>query len=209
MGYSLPNHDYAWAEYLKLEAESEERYEYHDGEIVAMAGATNRHNMLVPNLIVELKPASNRKGCQYYAESVKLFRFRSDRYLYPDGIITCNPLDLQTKNGVRNPLLVVEVISDGSSKKDHSFKMRAYFKMPSLRHYLLVEQVTCLVMHYRRHDSGLWDVLFYDEPDQVIEIPKLGVALSLSALYAGIEFGPEVSEAEEAAAWYGVGEEEG
>jgi len=208
MSYPLPHHDHSWEEYLALEAQSEERYEYHDGEIVAMSGATNRHNNLVTNLTVALKPKVVTLGCDYYAETAKLFRHRSDRYLYPDAMVTCAPLDLQSKNGVRSPLLVVEVISKGSGHRDHGFKLREYVKLPSLQHYLIVSQEMCLVQHFRRRAEEGWDFLFYDELDQQIELPELALRLPVAEIYQGIEFGPELSEAEAAAARYEAAREE-
>ncbi len=139
MNYPLPqDRSYSWEEYLQFERDTEDRYEYHDGNIVAMAGASNRHNKIVTNLILGIKPRIAGKGCDLFSETVKLFRHRSDRYLYPDLMVTCAPLDQQTKNGVRSPQMVVEVLSPHSAYGDQTFKLREYFRLPSLRHYLIV-----------------------------------------------------------------------
>lgn len=204
----LPHHDASWEEYLALEAQSEERYEYHDGEIVAMSGATNRHGKIVGHTLVGLLAAADRRGCDAFAETTKLFRHRSERYLYPDVMITCAPLDLQTKNGVRSPLLIAEVVSRTSSHRDHGFKMREYFQLPSLQHYLIVAQDLCFVQHYQRQAAGGWAFAYYDSLDQQIELTDLDTVLPLAEMYRGIEFGPEVSEAEEAAARYEAATEE-
>lgn len=180
-----------WEEYLALEARSEERYEYHDGEIVAMAGASNQHNEIITNTTLALKPGALAQGCKYFAETTKLFRHQSPRYLYPDAMVTCPPLDLQAKNGVRSPLLVVEVLSDSSRRKDRSFKLREYLGLPSLHHYLLVEQEYVEVQHFQRAGADSWHIHFYDDLAQGIDLPELALTLPLAALYAGITFGPE------------------
>ena len=197
------NETYSWEAYLELEAQSETRYEYHDGEIVAMSGATNRHNQLIGNAYVASHLALKGKPCQPFSETVKLFRYRSERYLYPDLMVTCHPLDLQTKNGVRNPLLIMEVLSESNTHQQLAFKLRAYTKLPSLQHYLLVQQAECLVTQYCRNAQGIFELYFYDELEQAISLPEIDLEIPLSTLYDGIEFGPEVSEAEEAAAAYG------
>lgn len=42
-------------EYLALEAESSVKYEYFDGEVFAMAGATDAHVTIAGNLFAELR----------------------------------------------------------------------------------------------------------------------------------------------------------
>lgn len=208
MAYPLSRRDYSWEEYLALEAQSEERYEYHDGEIVAMSGATNRHNKISGRIYTKLLVAADQKSCDAFVETTKLFRHRSERYLYPDAMVTCAPLDLQSKNGVRSPWLVVEVISESSSHRDHGFKLRQYLKLPSLQHYLIVSQEMCLIQHFRRRMAEGWDFLFYDEFEQQIELPELALKLPVAEIYQGIEFGAEVSEAEETAARHETAQEE-
>lgn len=193
---------YAWDAYLKLEKESDTRHEYHDGSIVAMAGASNRHNEIATNFSFILKSATRKNGCKSYAMEVKLFRYQSPKYLYPDGMLTCQPLDLQTKNGVRSPLLVMEVLSDSSRTADRAFKLREYLKIPSLQHYVIIEQEYCEVQHFRRTEGEQWEILFYDELTQHLEIPELSMKLSLADLYEGIEFGPEIDLLQEESAEY-------
>jgi Uma2 family endonuclease len=196
-----------WEAYLALEADSEERYEYHDGEVIAMAGATNRHNEIVVNTSHALRSGLMAKGCKVYTESVKLYRYQSERYLYPDLMVTCNPLDLQAKNGIRSPLLIAEVLSKTNTHKHLTFKMRAYFRLPSLQHYLLISQDECMVQHFRRTVEGNFEVLLYDEMDQAIDLPELDAHLRLADIYHGIEFDPEVTYAEEEAARYAATQE--
>ena len=193
---------HTWESYLEVEAAADLRYEYHDGTIVSMAGATNRHNEIATNCTYLLKPIARKKGCKAYAMEVRLFRYQSKRYLYPDGMLTCQPLDLQSKNGVRNPLVLIEVLSDSSRESDRSFKLREYLKLPSLRHYLIIEQKHCEVQHFRRREDESWEFLFYEEMDQQIDLSELDLRIPLTALYEGVEFGPEPDLLEEEAAVY-------
>ena len=204
--YNLPASDFhTWEAYLELEAASDLRHEYHDGPIVSMAGATNRHNEIATNCNYLLKPIARKNGCKAYAMEVRLFRYQSKKYLYPDGMLTCQPLDLQSKNGVRNPLVLIEVLSDSSRETDRSFKLREYLRLPSLRHYLLIEQKHCEVQHFRRREDESWEVLFYEEMSQQIDLPELDLRITLADLYEGVEFGPEPDVLEEEAAAYESG----
>ncbi|GAB4414356.1 MAG: hypothetical protein OHK0039_22100 [Bacteroidia bacterium] len=198
-----PTQHNPWETYLALEDQHDERYEYHDGEIVAMSGGTNRHNEIVGRAFACLLPIADRMSCKVFTETVRLFRHCSERYLYPDLMLTCNPLDKQSHNGVHSPLLIVEVLSKANTHKHLAFKLREYIKLPSLRHYLVVAQEECLVQHYRKNDADIFELYFYDEPDQAIGLPELSAQLRLADIYAGIEFGPEIDYAEEMAAAYG------
>lgn len=196
-GSDPENEALSWEHYLRLEAESELRFEYHDGQIVAMAGASNRHNEIAGNCYVHLKSAARTKGCKGYAMEVKLFRYQSKKYFYPDGIITCNPLDLQSHNGIKSPLVLVEVLSNSTRAADRGIKLREYLKLPNLQHYLIIEQTHCEVQHYRRREDQSWEVLFYESLEEEIPLSQLDLTLSLADLYLGVEFGPEIEYVEE------------
>jgi Uma2 family endonuclease len=195
---------YTWEQYLALEAQSEERYEYHNGRIVAMSGASNRHNQIAGRAFAALLPVADAKGCKVFYEGIKLFLHQSKQYYYPDLMLTCHPLDLQTRSGVRNPLLVMEVLSQ-NQPFDLTSKLAAYSQMPSLRHCLMVQQTEFLVLHYHRSSSDeLFRFTFYSRLDQEIHLPELSMQMPLSQLYHDIITGPEISIAEEEAALYGT-----
>ena len=63
---SHQNRTYSWEEYLKLEAESELRYEFHDGEVFCMAGGTNRHNEITGGAYLRLRIQASKKGCKSF-----------------------------------------------------------------------------------------------------------------------------------------------
>ncbi|GAB4413467.1 MAG: Uma2 family endonuclease [Bacteroidia bacterium] len=204
MPQEAPTPIYTWETYRQLDEQADHRYEYHDGTIVDMASATNRHNEIAGNCYAMLRSAALAQGCKSYAMEVRLFRYQSDRYLYPDGMVTCHPLDLQAKNGVRAPLLIVEVLSESSEVADRGFKLREYIRIPSLRHYLLIGQTHCEVQHFSRSSGDApWQMCFYEDPADSIFIPELDLHLALADLYLGIDFGPESHEIAEEQAYYG------
>jgi Uma2 family endonuclease len=80
------------------------------------------------------------KGCRVFSESVKLEAQKNVYYPYPDLILTCHPEDLKEHYLVKNPSLLVEVLSKTTADYDRTFKWQRYRKIPSLQHYLLVSQ---------------------------------------------------------------------
>ena len=199
-----PQGSYTWEQYLALEAQSEERYEYHNGRIVAMAGGSLRHNRII-NRIARVAGNALKPGCELFTESIRLYRYQQKSWFYPDIIISCNPLDLQSNSGIKNPLLVVEVLSDSTAQVDATFKLHEYIRIPSLRHYLMVAQEECRVMHYfRTNSTELWKLQIFTEMQDMIDLPEVGMQLTLAQVYEGVRFGSETLLLEEEAALYGL-----
>jgi Uma2 family endonuclease len=59
---AYPSH-YSLEEYLNMQWENGKKYEFWDGELVAMAGTTLNHNKIVGNLYSSIRNATKGKGC--------------------------------------------------------------------------------------------------------------------------------------------------
>ena len=185
-------------EYFEMEEQSEIRHEYYDGEVYAMAGTTLVHNAIVQNIARDLYSKFNPKGCKVLVEAVKLEAIKRFYYPYPDVMLTCDEEDKKAEYFIKNPTLLVEVLSKSSIKQDRIFKLRRYKTIPSLQYYLIVSQYEYLVELYTRFDdssSWLYDV--YENKDDVIIFEKINLSLSLSSIYEGIVMREEDKEKEE------------
>ena len=87
------HHHYTPEEYFAFETQSEERHEYFDGEILAMAGCTKSHNLITQNFTLALPGSLRGKGCQVFMEDVRLAVQDNFHYTYPDVVVTCDPAD--------------------------------------------------------------------------------------------------------------------
>src|SRR5687768_14281271 len=74
------------AEYLALERQAEIRSEYHDGELVAMVGASREHNLVVSNSLTSLVIQLRGRPCETYANDMRVKIPTLNRYFYPDII---------------------------------------------------------------------------------------------------------------------------
>ncbi len=63
---------YTPEKYLALEANSDIRHEYIDGEIRVMAGGTTNHNEIITNLCVALKPRLRKENYRLFTENVRV-----------------------------------------------------------------------------------------------------------------------------------------
>lgn len=178
---------YSVEEYFELEQNSEERHEYYNGEVFAMAGATLNHNRLVRK-IGGILDRQIKKGCDVFAENVKLEVIRNMYYAYPDLLLTCEPTDLKEKLFIRRPSLIIEVLSDSTNRYDHDFKLRQYKAIRSVQYYMMVAQNEVRIELYSRLNDFQWQYEDFVELSQTINLEKLDITLSLEEIYTNIIF---------------------
>ncbi|MGH8587999.1 MAG: Uma2 family endonuclease [Gammaproteobacteria bacterium] len=123
-------------EYLALERASEERHEYLDGQIYAMAGESQNHGDICINLIAELRTQLRGKPCRVWTKDVKVRsgplplrpHARKGLFSYPDVVIVCGePQFLDPQQDVLiNPKVIIEVLSPTTEAFDRGEKFRRY-----------------------------------------------------------------------------------
>ena len=180
-------------EYLALEEKSEVRHEFYNGDVYAMAGGTINHNRLtrrVANLL-ENQPSLNK--CGVFSENIKVDVQEGRHMPYPDVLVTCHPFDLRGNNLViRQPRLLIEILSKSTAHKDRGDKWRDYRKMPSLWYYMLVDQYTTTVELFSRiEETQEWINTIYETSGDIIVLPRLDCELTVGAIYDGIELVPD------------------
>ena len=170
-------------DYLEFERTSSVKHEYVHGRLFALAGASDKHVRIVINLVKRLDDASQRKGCQLYTNDMKV-RIPGGRFYYPDLLVTCQEEpDAYYKE---HPCLIVEVLSRSTSNTDRREKAEAYFILPSLTTYLMIDSQTQHVEGYLRTPEG-WKAQTWRKGDE-IAFGCLETSLNFSDIYAGLEF---------------------
>ena len=121
-------------DYIRIEQESNTKYEYHDGTIYAMAGGSDNHTELLGNIFFELRSALKQKGkpCRAFNSEMKLHIEEFNKYLYPDAMVVCGEVQKPNENtsGITNPLVIVEVLSDSTEAYDRGDKFFFYKHIP-------------------------------------------------------------------------------
>ncbi|TLU98270.1 Uma2 family endonuclease [Dyadobacter luticola] len=183
---------YTVPEYLEMEEKSDIRHEYYDGEIFAMAGTTMNHNEIVDNVRTILKDFFKPFGCRVFAENVKVEAIENLYYPYPDVIVTCAPDDISGRYIVKQPSVLVEVLSKSSASYDRGFKLRQYKKIDSLIYYMLVSQNEFYVELYSRtNQPDIWSYQTFDNAEDTIHLEKLDFEIEVSEIYDNIVFIPD------------------
>src|SRR5437763_16821511 len=115
-------------EYLALEEQADTRNEYFDGEIFAMAGATLEHNVICANLIRELGNQLEESPGRVCTSDQRVKIEDTGLYTYPDITVVCGEprFEDQGRRTVRNPTLIVEVLSESTEAYDRGDKFAHY-----------------------------------------------------------------------------------
>jgi Uma2 family endonuclease len=184
---SAPSPPVTAAEYLDWEPQQEQRYEYINGEIIAMTGGTVPHNDIAINLLTALLPQVRASGCRINMADVKLCVNEAGLYYYPDLMVSCHPQDLNARKFIQYPKLIVEVLSPGTADRDRTDKFTDYQGIPTLQEYLLISSEKISVECYRRGEGWMWLYYPYTTGDS-ITLESLGITVSIEQLYIGIDF---------------------
>jgi Uma2 family endonuclease len=144
-------------EYLAGEKVSDIRHEYIAGQVFAMAGASEAHNLIAGNVHSRLRAHLRGTQCRAFISDMKVRIEAADTFYYPDVAVTCDPEDKEAYFKTR-PCLIVEVLSPHTAVTDRREKRLAYRKLKSLREYVLISQDEMLIEVYRRNAQGRWEI---------------------------------------------------
>jgi len=194
---------YTEAEYLALEREAEERHEYLDGVMYAMAGESPKHGDISVNMVRLISTALLGKPCNTYTKDTKvrsgpLPKWRSNTkglFSYPDLVVVCGErkyLD-QYQDVLVNPTVIIEVLSDRTEWFDRKQKFLRYQQyLPSLVDYVLVSQnePTLELYHRPSPKSSQWEFTIVNGLKSRLFIPSLKCWLRLADVYYRVTFPP-------------------
>ena len=160
----------------------EERWELLDGEPVLTAPQSERHQMIVANLLDGLRAVAQRQGC-VALPGLGILNDEVDDYApIPDVVVRCGP---PLPGGyARDPVLIAEVLSPSTRNNDRGRKADFYETLPTLKTFLIVHQDEVRIEAWQRAGEA-WQVRTYGEGDS-ISLPELATALPLEAIYAGV-----------------------
>lgn len=184
---------YTIAEYFALERTSPVKHEYFAGELFAMAGGTESHNLICGNLVREFGNQLADRPCRVYTSDMRV-KTAAGLYTYPDvGIVCEKPVLDDERSTLLNPLVICEVLSPTTEAYDRGKKFQYYRSLASLREYLLVSQDRVLVEHFaRQSDTDQWILTAADSMDEVIHFPALGFQMELRQIYAKVDLQPGI-----------------
>ncbi|MGZ4999479.1 MAG: Uma2 family endonuclease [Methylomonas sp.] len=160
-------------EYLQGELLSEAKHQFIDGEIFAMAGASENHNLLALNIAGELRSALKGKPCRTFIADMKLRV--ADDFFYPDAMVVCGE-DSENECYKASPVIIVEVLSKATRKFDQTAKRLRCQAIPTLEEYVLIEQDQGEIEVFSRRQQ--WQASYYYLGDTII-FESLGISVAV------------------------------
>ena len=189
---SLPKQFYTPEEYLDRERRADYKSEYFAGEIVAMAGAKRKHNLISSNVTISLGTQLREAPCEVYANDMKVQADKARQFSYPDVVIVCGEPQFRDNEDdvLQNPVVIVEVLSPSTEAFDRGEKFLRYRQLESLQEYLLVTQNERRVEQFTKQADGSWRMT--DTTEGSLTLESVGCTLSFDDIYSKVTFEPQV-----------------
>jgi Uma2 family endonuclease len=175
-------------EELLADKPADEKWELIGGRVVRMmVGARWEHNYIIQNISTGLRDRLRAKGspCRTLIESFRLRDAPTESSMLPDVIVHCRPLEPGAAS-LHDPTVLVEVMSEGSKARDRFEKWAVYQKLPSLRHYVLVERDRAHIETFDRVGEVWSGVRILDGLESVLDLPAIGVSVPLAEIYRDV-----------------------
>jgi Uma2 family endonuclease len=176
--------EYSYADYLALDATSNVKLEYLDGQIYAMAGGTPEHAMLIRSVSTHLATQLRDTECRVSVTELRIRVLATGLGTYPDVAVICGrwERDPDDPTAVINPCSIVEVLSPSTEKYDRGEKFEHYQQIPSLREYMLIAHDSRSIELFERGEDGLW-ARTLSRSGEHARIARLGCVLDVDAVY--------------------------
>jgi Uma2 family endonuclease len=175
-------------QYLAIERTAAYKSEYVDGIVYAIAGNSERHNLIVGNLITELDINLRTTGCKVYPSDMKVLTPGSNPFFYPDVSVVCGESKFadDKKDVILNPVLIVEVLSETTAAFDRGKKFQSYQSIETAQEYVLVAQDEIVVETFLRQQGVHWLYTRASGLDASILLRSIACELPLKDIYSKI-----------------------
>jgi len=176
-------------EYLAIERKAEYKSEYFNGEMFAMAGASERHISIVANLMYIVVGQLRGRPCKAYSNDMRVRVSPTGLYTYPDVVVVCGQAQFadDQKDTLLNPTLIVEVLSESTKDYDRGRKFEHYRTLTSLSEYVLIDQDKHHVEHFVRQPENRWLLSETNRLEDTIHLSSISCDLALAEVYDKVE----------------------
>jgi Uma2 family endonuclease len=177
-------------EFFAWQERQECLYELVDGipvlPLKMMTGASQAHDRAAVNIIVSLGNQLRGGPCRPTTDDLAV-RIPAGNIRRPDVTVECGQAG-RRELAVRDPRVVIEVLSPSTVSFDRFKKVLEYQTIPTLTHILLVDTEVPRVDALTRGADGIWASIRYEGLDATIELPSVKASLRLADVFEGLTF---------------------
>lgn len=194
--HALPS--FTHEQYLRFERNAEEKHEYLDGLVYAMAGGSPSHNTIAANIGEIIIRQLRGTNCRPFSSDMKTRCLplpaeptsKEGLFAYPDFIVACDePIYHDTEKDVLlNPKLIVGVLSKSTAGYDRGEKFQRYQQLHSLTDYLLIAQDRPCIEHFSKQPNGQWTGAVETDLEGSIFIASINCRIPLAEVYEWVRF---------------------
>jgi Uma2 family endonuclease/antitoxin (DNA-binding transcriptional repressor) of toxin-antitoxin stability system len=170
-------------EFKRMNENSNNRYEYIDGEVYMLASPGVYHQRIISRLHIEMDRYLKGKPCDVFTSpfDVILLRRGNSNFtniVQPDLLVICNwDKDINESGRYTGiPRLVVEVLSPGNTSKEMFVKLDLY-RDSGIEEYWIIDSVRGYASIYKFHNYTISETRIYNAHD-----------LCESMIYPGLTF---------------------
>lgn len=172
-------------EYFEMLEKSDTKLEYHDGEVVAMAGGGFANSQIKSNFIVEIGLCDRKKKECLVLDSDLLLKIdECKKFVFPDAVMVCQEPKIGSRRGIdylENPEIIVEEMSESTEETDRFEKFECYKTLSSFKQYILASSKKKRIEVYTRTPENRWELDVYHERNPKV---KIGVSeMNIESFY--------------------------
>jgi len=174
-------------EFFRWDDGTETHYELIGGFPVALAPPAEVHRVLAVRLVTRIDGAlSARRPCNAQVDAGVIRPDRADTYFEADIAASCAPIEIG-RQAIRDPFLIVEILSPSTERHDRRVKLPAYRQMETVQEILLVaSDERYAELHRRAGKQWITEILRGNEAR--ISLISVSVEIAIADLYEGIAF---------------------
>ncbi len=175
-------------EYLAFENASEERHEFHNGDIIAMPGNTSYHERLVFKILRSLGNQLTDNEYMIFPSNLKTMIPTYNRFVYPDITIVRGEGAFQDheQRELLNPTAIIEILSPSTAHRDLTDKFTYYQSIASLEEVAFFAQDRAYVEIFRKNTDGRWEMV--EIKNGIVEFASVQANINLVEVYPQSRF---------------------
>ena len=183
--YDWRSEKMSYEDFLKLSEESENRYEYIDGEVYLLASPTYSHQNIVMELANVMYNWFKGKECRPLTApfDVTLTKDGNKNVVQPDIVVICDTENINERDRYTGvPTMVVEVLSETTQQKDMVRKLNVYF-FGGIKEYWIVSPLRKEVYVYCFTEQDIKEYRVYKEVEKAESMVFPGLEIPLEQIF--------------------------
>ncbi len=97
--------------------------------------------------------------------------------------MSCGKFPTPFGDPVKQPSVIIEILSESTNRYDPSEKFRLYRDIPTLKEYILVDSESIMIEAFRINEKGNWELEVYSSTQTILALPSLELSIPLLEIY--------------------------